>query len=1189
MARLSLALLGAPEARHGGRLVVFRTRKALALLIYLAAAGGAPTRDRLTALFWPDSDEPHGRMMLRRTLAFLRQNLGEAGQPVPHLVVGRDSLSIDFTADFELDLEQVEQAAAGRPGAAARGGPTDVAGLQAAAALVRGDFLEGFSLGDAPEFDDWAAAQRAYWHQRASVVFDRLSAALGQAGDRPGALASLTRWLMLDPLDETAYQRLMQVHLAAGDRAAALEVFGTAQAALARELGVEPAPATLVLAERARLAAGPPPLVRPLSAAQPPTLAEGPLVGRGDEFSQLISAYHAARQGQTQCVIVEGEAGIGKTRLASDFLAWAEAQGAQVSRGRAFEAGGRLPYQPVVEALRAGLAQDAQRVLDELGDVWLGELAQLLPELSEHAPRARGPAANEAAAQSRLFESVARLGAARAARAPVILFIDDLQWADVGSLDLLHYAARRWAGQGAALLLLGTLRSELLAAPPGPAPVPLADWLAGLTRDLGALRLRLGPLKLDDTRSYLERLSAAPRAAHGLDAFAGWLFAETSGQPFFIVETLKALLQQEVLRLQPSPGGHWLLDVGGADVAGLDNLIPPGVRELIRGRLARLGPGAASLLAAGAVLGRDVTFDELCGVSGLSEDAGLAAWDDLLASGLLVPAAGAAGRCRFAHDKIRDVTYTEAGEARRRVFHRRALAALEAAGAPSAELAQHALAAGQPEAAFRHSLAAGDEAMRLYAVRDALQYYERALRAAESLPAAHGLGQLYHQLGRAREAASDYAGARAAYEQALARARAASDPRLECVVLNRLANLAGIHNFQSDEVSKFLGQAVQVAGASGDTLGLAETEWTLAHYAFYGGQLAPAREHGRRALALAEQLSADELIARSLNVLGYVELGANDWAAAEAYAERARPLFAALGDRAALADCLLQVANARLNTGRLSAGIEAAREARRISQEIEHIWSLVLGAVHLAHGLCEAGQYQEALAVAEEGAHLGRRLGMNALSIFMLNELGAVRRALFDLDGARAVHLEAQALNEGFPTRPFLEPVAAELCADEALAGRWSEAARLAREALAGRDRVQAPFFGLTRWLETEALVRSGAAAAARADMERFEASSRGNPRFRIPVARALAVLAAADGQSDLALDYLREAVALSQQLGLPGQAWPALAALAELHRSRGETELAQAASARAAEIGRSLAAGLSDEQQRVVFLSGIG
>ncbi len=174
-----------------------------------------------------------------------------------------------------------------------------------------------------------------------------------------------------------------------------------------------------------------------------------PLVGRTREYGLLLEHYYLARQGQTQVVLLEGEAGIGKTRLATEFLDWAVAQGADVLRGQAFESNRRLSYQPFIEALRPRIDRE-NAPEDLLHDVWLAELARLLPELHERYPDLTERVADASVARNHLFEAVARLLAALAARTPVLLFLDDVHWADTantGSAPLpgttLHRARRR--------------------------------------------------------------------------------------------------------------------------------------------------------------------------------------------------------------------------------------------------------------------------------------------------------------------------------------------------------------------------------------------------------------------------------------------------------------------------------------------------------------------------------------------------------------------------------------------------------------------------------------------------------------------------------------------------------------------------------------------------------------------------
>src|SRR5579863_9558645 len=530
MGDLSLTLLGPPEVRHADQLLLFSTRKELALLVYLVVEGRVHSRKKLSEQFWPDGDAMHGRAALRITLLNLRHMLGEGadGFSVPHLLVKRDTLGLDPTSGIELDLHTLHEAWTSARAATSTilTMPESVrrsllARLQRAAALPRGDFLEGFSLRDAPAFDDWVRLQREYWHLHASEVFDRLSQIQFESGELEAAIGTVNRWLVFAPLHEDAYRRLMRLHFATGDRAAALRAYDTCRAMLSTGMQTEPTPETIALASRMRAVAPPRRKVMPPHqvALSPAMFLESPLMGRTAELSTLIKVYHSAQRGQTQVVLLEGEVGIGKTRLATEFLAWAETEGADVLRGQAFETGGHLPYQPVIEALRPRI--ERENAPDDLfSDLWLAELARLLPELRDRYPDLPLPLEDEPVARNRLFEAVARLGQALAARAPLVLFIDDVQWADAASLDILHYLARRFAESKTPVLLLLTLRLEERDTRPA-----LAEWRTALERAAPLTHLPLGPLASEDILRLLRALGGKDgRRAANLERFGQWLF-----------------------------------------------------------------------------------------------------------------------------------------------------------------------------------------------------------------------------------------------------------------------------------------------------------------------------------------------------------------------------------------------------------------------------------------------------------------------------------------------------------------------------------------------------------------------------------------------------------------------------------------------------------------------------------------
>lgn len=1117
MAELSLAFLGAPLIQHAGRAVSFPTRKAVALLCYLAVEGTVQSRDKLTVLFWSESDAAQGRASLRGTLAYIRESLREpTGKAHDHLLTDRESVGLDLASDVTLDVQSIAAGAQAARRASLVHASAEIkpllTQLRAAAEKVRGEFLEGFSLSDAPEFDDWATLQRERWHRQASQIFDALSQLQFESGELNPALESAARWSALDVFNEAAQRRRVQIQLALGERAAALQTYQEYAALLRRELNAEPSPETQALAERARtLSFSVHENVR-ADAVQPLT-SDVPLVGRRAEHLQLVNAFRAARRGHTQIVLVQGEPGIGKTRLAREFLAWAAAHGAELLRGRAFETNAQLPYQPLVAALREHVAHEEN--LDALlTRTWWSELARVLPELADRLPDLAAPMAlEEPAARPRLFEAVARLTLALAARAPVVWFIDDAPWADAASLDLLAYAIQRWTAANTPILVLLTARSEDLAQ-------GLEGWLAQFAREAELTRVTLAPLDLDATTELVQEFGIRADESE----FSARVFAETRGQPFFVLEVLKSLVERQVLTRDAI--GNWSPTNADA-LARSANFLPPSLRELIRARLARLSSDARALCGAAAVLGDGARFLALCHVAELETSSGLGGLEETLQRGLLRESND---RYFFTHDKLREAVYAETSQARRVVLHQRALQALGEERASAAERARHALAAGLNERAAVLLVEAGDDALRVFAVRNAIQYFEQAMAGGLTNTA------VLEKLGRAYEYLNDWMRARAMYEQMQARARAENDAAAQTIALNRLATVAAQGFFDLPLALNLLQQALDVAERSGEDARRADTEWSLAQVYFYIWDLDTARSHAERVLTLARRLENTELTARSMYLVAYI--GSVSYALlaeVEEQAERARAPFAQLGNRVMEVECLTVIAIARVFAGFPRETLQAGEQGFAIAREIENPWGQANSTYPRVFALLDLGKFQAALGLAQSGVAAARAAGHPPILVFNLSALGRSFRALGDLDGARAAHLEAHAISEQLH-HPFVGELAAlDLCADYALAGEWDKAHEFAR-ARAAVGNYARLYPGFTRFLETEAFIRAGEVDAAEQDIENYGKHIANNQRSQIQYHRARAVLAKARGDSSGAASALAQARELAVRLGLEGQ-----------------------------------------------------
>jgi DNA-binding SARP family transcriptional activator len=1246
MGLLRLTVLGSPEVFHDGSRLKFALRKAQALLFYLAVEGGMHPRSKLAAFLWPDSAPQDARTALRNAIALLRSLLaGSDASPSQHshLLSEHELLGLNPQAPLELDLDVVQQAYKQAQLHTKVPSPEQraslVAHVQHAFSLVRGPFLDGFWLGEEAAFDEWHQMQQHQWQVRSQLLCDRLSSWQEEAGELEQAKATLIRWLALEPLAEEASQRLMQVHLALGDATAALQVYATCRARLAEALQVEPSPETVALAARIRASttARRRSLPARLAAAElrPPSELVTPLIGRTAAFSQLVGSYQQARQGQPQVMLVMGEAGIGKTRLAREFVAWARAHGADVLSGHAFEMGGRLPYQPLVEAVRPRLeVENAPE--DLLEDLWLAELSRLLPELRVRYPDLPAPTEDELTAKGRLFEAVARLLDALASPAPLVLLLDDLQWLDGASLDLLRYLGGYWKAHESRVLLLGTVSSEGIEP-----KSQLASELSGLGRDLPVNQVTLLPLSHADIIQLVQAIvreeehitwSEGEQREHGpaaLVALGDFLFARTAGHPLYLLETLKLLQDRGLLVPRLGADDTWRLEPT-AEMAAVvaqewfrREFLPPSVRAMILARLVKLTPAARQLVRASAVLGNQASVELLWQVAELGAQAGVEALEEAVGSGILREEdtrTGQRGGYHFTHEMIRDVVYTELGEARRHLLHQRALASLAGEGARVSELAYHALSAGEAEAAYRYSVQAADEAVAVFAVDDAIGYYEQARalfqeqQRLQSILLAAEVEHLYVRLGRASAYQHNWQKAQEACEELLAYAQQHQLPALVSMTLNRLAILAVQQSKDKLQVRALLEEARRLAESSHDQRALAETEWNHAQIvAEVWGDPKRALPHGQKALELVRGIHDKELEARCLAMLGMIHLLRGAFEEALRSVEAALALYAALSaeplvarelslpsfmsgspltqpltNRAIEAKCWAILAVVQQHAGQVQKSIRCGRQALALAHESRTGWAQIHTTICLTDGLLDAGAYEEALGLMQQAVGLARTLPSTIHLQRFLIALGNNYHALQQWDEAKAAFEEAEAMAERLDLETLRVPAPSRLCMYYALAGEWEAASHYAEKALALRTSHNAVLILMDFYLhfETEALLREGDERRARDEVQRLGERLGPYPRYRIPYLRSLAVLATWKGEREQAIDHLLEAVHLALDLGLPAEQWQIQAALGMLYEAGGESAQACAAFGEAARILQGLAESIGDEALRSRFLA---
>jgi predicted ATPase/DNA-binding SARP family transcriptional activator len=851
------------------------TRKALALLAYLAVTGEAQRRESLAALLWPEYDHSHALGALRRTLSSLRSALRPEC-----LEISREMVGIAPEANLVFDLAQFRALVSTAPSRPTQ--PLDA--LVQAAGLYRDHFMAGFSLRDSPEFDDWQFFQAEALRQELSGALERLVQGLSTQGDFEASIPYAQRWLSLDNLHEPAHRVLMRLFSWSGRRSMALHQYQECVRILNDELGVPPLEETTQLFEAIRENRLSPPQTRtragesqpeisrekgPQTGPEASTEGQFPWVGRENELEALGAAFYAAGP-DGYFVVLEGEAGIGKTRLAEEFLEQRRRSGSRIFTARCYEGESHLAYAPFEEGLRRAISQGENGAWwQRLPDETLMEASRLLPELARLRPGLAVPPAVEGpGAQNRFMEALAQvLLAAIAGSQPGVIFIDDLHWADEASLDLLTYLARRSERRPA--LLLAAWRGEDL-----PAEHRLRRLLAETQRNGRASSISLNRLSETTVSALLEAIAPARQDQPALQEISRRLYRETEGLPYFIIEYLRLVGKDQF----PGDLEDWSM--------------PGSVRDLLRSRLALLSGTALQLSQAAAVIGRAFDFETLRFASGRTEEECITALEELSGRGLIredpAPAAlGADGITwplyDFSHDKLRLLVYEETSSARRRLLHRRVAEA--AANRPrqeiparSAQIAYHYRQAGSAPEAAHFYCQAGQYAQGLFANAEALAHYANALMLGHPERA-----WLNENIGELQVLQGDYGEARDSFETALALApnRAADLARLE----HKLGDLH--HRLGNwDRAEAHFKSALEASAGEdcpGDQAGI-HSDWSRT--VLHRGEIDRALELARRALALAEKAGDQGPLARAYNILGIIARNAGSLEEAEYHLER---------------------------------------------------------------------------------------------------------------------------------------------------------------------------------------------------------------------------------------------------------------------------------------------------------------
>lgn len=843
MLSLHISLLGHFSISCDGKVISsLRQARVRALLAYLLLHRHAPqSRQMLAAQFWPDTFESQARTNLRQLLHHLQRALPDA---VQLLHIGATTVQWRPQVACSLDVAEFEDQVSRADQATQTGSPEAVrTALEAAAQIYSGDLF--------PEcYDDWLLAERERLRQTFGLVLERLILIAEDQRDYQAAIGFAERLLRHDPMHEQTYRRLMRLHAINGDRALAVRVYHACAVTLERELGIGPNTDTQEAYQRL-LNMELPAVLR----TRTPNTNRAPLVGRHSEWQHLRKLWRSSASGTAALVAITGEAGIGKTRLVEEALTWAGQQGICLALTRSYAAEGRLAYAPVIDWLRAPPLHAA---LAQLDDVWLVEVSRLLPELLVKRRDLVKPAPlSENWQRTHLFEALTR--AVLAVSEPLLLVLDDAQWADPDTLEwlgfLLHYAPK------AHLMLVVVVRAEEL------------DGAHAFVRLAQALQQRgqfsaieLGPLDTNETVTLAEQVAGRPLTSEQLAR----LSQQAEGNPLFVVEMVRTEANAELSATGGKPIG-----IGG--VRPLKNPVIPGptrIQAVIAARLRQLSPAARDLAGLAATIGRAFSIRVLARASALDEEKLVQALDELWQRRIVREQGD--DSYDFSHDRLREGAYTNLSTARRRLFHRRVASALEHVFAAnldsvSGQIATHYDRAGVAEKAIAYYLRAAGVAQETFSFDAVIDLANSALDLLATQPDTPDRAQVEYSLLMmlvlARQMSRGYVDHIS--EQLLLRAdllcTQLGDPVKTITVLSALwlpSHLRG-DMAQAWQIAERLEQVVRQTAA---TWYSTVVHFSLVGTAFFRGDLTTTERYIERGLALDDE----QHYALQMRTFGYI-------------------------------------------------------------------------------------------------------------------------------------------------------------------------------------------------------------------------------------------------------------------------------------------------------------------------------
>ncbi len=1063
---LRIHLLGGFLLERGGiTLPPIASLRGRSLLAYLATNKGRPIqRDLLAGMFWPDSPEGRSRRRLSHTLWQIQDVVNTPARS--YIRSNSQTIELDPTSPLWLDVEEFDEnfIATSSPNEPDRGTK-----LRRCVDLYRGDFMAG-------HFDDWVMVEQDIYRQRFLAALQRLIGVTKATGSYDEALDYAKRLTHHDALNEEAHREVMRLNVLLGRTSQAVEQYERVRSVLEEEMGAEPSPATHDIFQkilRQRRSGIHPPLT-----SKPAMLlggsSEAPFVGRDDERRLVVDAMERVLGGSGGVVLMEGEPGVGKTRLAFELAEDARWRGFEVSWGACTD-GAVRPFAPLVEVLGSLNPLRVEQLAEVIEPVWLGEAGRIA-QITDHENSEPETTLRPSEGSDRMIEALVQTLEALGRISPHLIFIDDVHWADRDTLTVLRQASTRLAGSRVLLVLI--YRSEEARGDPY-----VWDTLRDLDKGSGLGRAVLSPLSVFELENMVRRILGTTRLEPSVSAS---LHRQTGGNVLFTIETLLAMRDEGLFETETDP-----VSVLATHIEDRQIPVAPRVRSIIESRLALLKDEVTSIFELVALVGNRITIELLETVTKLDRSEVLHAVDELLYRGLVRDEGD--GRYRVAHDQIRQVVVEVIDPDRRIVLHKRVASALIALDPDHVEAIGHHFRAGGEEAQAIHYLhAAGRRAVELNAFATARHHLRAATATADGIDLDEA--QLFEMFGSLFDVL-DVLGRR--------------DEQHD--VLGRLHQLAHSLPNRRSEVAR-------------------RRAWLLAQEASF----AQAEESAELSVRLDEKDQPTESLSRSLVILGTIRRWSGRPLEAIEPLHRAATISKSDEERA---EALTELASTLVEVQQVAEALEHLSDASAIFIETEDLRGQAEVAGIEARALRTSGDRDGAVERYASAIALCRRIGyrhgegMNLTNLSNLHQLvGDVAQSLAGYDRAASI------FSDMGNTRGEAMVLVNSASARHNVLGEDDRARKDALRAMTHFDAIgdkarHAQCLEIVAGTEARAGHREDARRLLRESLHELEGV--GNTSLEVQHLRSKALLWAEDGDLERAIGVLDDAEALSEKAGL--------------------------------------------------------